>query len=35
LTPLGDKILDEQAEEWKVFLEKLHALLGGNEIWVG
>jgi DNA-binding PadR family transcriptional regulator len=35
LTPLGQKILDEQAAEWRVFLEKLHALLGGNEIWVG
>jgi PadR family transcriptional regulator, regulatory protein PadR len=35
LTPLGLKILEEQAAEWKVFLEKLHALLGGNEIWVG
>jgi PadR family transcriptional regulator, regulatory protein PadR len=35
LTPVGEKILDEQAAEWKIFLEKLHALLGGNEIWVG
>ena len=35
LTPEGEKILDEQAAEWKVFLEKLQALLGGNEIWVG
>ena len=28
LTRLGKKVLGEQAEEWKLFLEQLHALLG-------
>ncbi len=33
LTPLGREILEEQAAEWKTFLEQLRALLGASEAW--
>lgn len=33
LTPLGRKILSEQAAEWTTFIEQLHALLKANELW--
>jgi DNA-binding PadR family transcriptional regulator len=33
LTPLGKQVLGEQAEEWRNFIEALHALLRGNEQW--
>jgi PadR family transcriptional regulator, regulatory protein PadR len=32
LSRAGHEILGEQAAEWKVFLEQLHALLGANEV---
>jgi PadR family transcriptional regulator, regulatory protein PadR len=35
LTPLGEKKLEEEAAEWKTFLEKLNNMLGGHELWVG
>jgi len=33
LTPLGRQVLGEQAAEWQVFLEQLHALLRSGELW--
>jgi PadR family transcriptional regulator, regulatory protein PadR len=33
LTHLGRDVLDEQAAEWKTFLEQLHAVLGVNGVW--
>jgi DNA-binding PadR family transcriptional regulator len=33
LTSLGKDALGEQAAEWKTFVDALHALLRGNELW--
>jgi DNA-binding PadR family transcriptional regulator len=33
LTPLGKDVLGEQAAEWKTFVDALHALMRGNELW--
>jgi PadR family transcriptional regulator, regulatory protein PadR len=33
LTPLGRKILREQAAEWLTFLDAIHSLLKGNHLW--
>jgi PadR family transcriptional regulator, regulatory protein PadR len=33
LTPLGRKVLGEQAAEWKTFLEEIDALLTRNKLW--
>jgi PadR family transcriptional regulator, regulatory protein PadR len=34
LTKLGQEVLDQQATEWKTFLEQLYALLNTNEQWM-
>ena len=33
LTSLGREVLGKQANEWKRFLEELHAVLRANEVW--
>jgi PadR family transcriptional regulator, regulatory protein PadR len=33
LTRLGQEILDQQAAEWKKFLEQFNLMLGANEAW--
>ena len=33
LTHLGSKMLEEQAVEWKRFLEQFNIMLGANESW--
>ena len=33
LTPLGQRVLGQQAAEWKTFLEELQSLLEANALW--
>jgi len=35
LTRSGKAELGEQAAEWQMFLDQLHGLLGGRELWTG
>ncbi|MCL4561594.1 MAG: PadR family transcriptional regulator [Chloroflexi bacterium] len=35
LTKMGLEVLDQQAAEWKTFLEKLDGLLQANDVWTG
>ncbi len=33
LTKAGQEALEEQAAEWKAFLDQLRSILGANEVW--
>jgi PadR family transcriptional regulator PadR len=33
LTSKGREAVDDQAAEWRTFIEALHALMRGNELW--